>query len=72
MATKNWADVAARKRQLQADAISAFIAAELPDADKQKEYYESITHIDDIPYLAKDIGQGKYSSEDVTKAYIAQ
>ncbi|RGP79520.1 hypothetical protein FLONG3_2268 [Fusarium longipes] len=72
MPTKNWEEVVAQKRQQQADAISAFISAELSDADNKREHYNSITSIDDISYLAGEIGKGKYSSEDVTKAHISR
>jgi hypothetical protein len=66
----NWEDVVAKKRQQQTDAISAFISAELSDANNKREHYDSITNIEDATYLAGEIEKGKYSSEDVTKAYI--
>lgn len=72
MATKNWEEVAAQKRQKQAQDIAAFVSAELSDADQRKELYRSITSIDNITLLVEKIGQNEYSSEDVTKAYISR
>ncbi|UZP46142.1 hypothetical protein NXS19_013954 [Fusarium pseudograminearum] len=72
MASRNWEEVVAEKRQQQTHAISAFNLAELTDVDDKIEYYNSITGIDDLTHLAKEIEQGKYSSEDVTKAYISR
>ncbi|KAH7179331.1 amidase signature domain-containing protein [Fusarium flagelliforme] len=72
MATKNWEEVAAQKRQKQAEDIAAFVSAELSDAEQQREYHSSITGIDNITLLAEKIGQGEYSSEEVTKAYISR
>ncbi|KAJ4015233.1 hypothetical protein NW766_005565 [Fusarium irregulare] len=72
MATKNWKEVIAQKRQKQAQDIAAFVSAELSDADQRKELYGSITSIDNITLLAEKIGQNEYSTEDVTKAYISR
>lgn len=72
MTTKNWEETAAQKRKKQAEDITAFASAELSDADQRKVYYEYITGIDNITLLAEKIGQGEYSSEDVTKAYISR
>lgn len=72
MATKNWEEVAAQKRQKQAEDIAAFVSAELSDAEQRREYHSSITGIDNITLLAEKISQGEYSTEDVTKAYISR
>ena len=72
MATKTWEEVAAQKRQKQAEDIAAFVSAELSDADQRKELYGSITRIDNISLLAEKIGKNEYSTEDVTKAYISR
>ncbi|RGP66937.1 hypothetical protein FSPOR_6319 [Fusarium sporotrichioides] len=72
MKSTNWEEVVAKKRQQQADAISAFISAELSDVDDKREHHDSITNIEAASLLAREIEKGKYSSEDVTKAYIAR
>jgi len=72
MTTKNWEETAAQKRKKQAEDIAAFVSAELSDAEQRREYYSSITRIDNITLLAEKVGQGEYSSEDVTKAYISR
>jgi hypothetical protein len=70
MASINWEEVVDAKRLQQTDAISTFTSAELTDVDNKREHYNSITDIDEIAHLAGEIEKGKYSSEDVTKAYI--
>ncbi|KAM0241739.1 hypothetical protein ACHAPO_001432 [Fusarium lateritium] len=72
MTSMNWEDVVAKKRQQQSDDISAFSSAELSDVDNKTEHYNSITDIDEISHLAREIEKGKYSSESVTKAYISR
>jgi hypothetical protein len=72
MTTKNWEETATQKRKKQAEDIAAFASAELSDADQRREYYSSITEIDNITLLAEKIVQNEYSSEDVAKAYISR
>ncbi|KAF4454957.1 hypothetical protein F53441_2614 [Fusarium austroafricanum] len=72
METTKWKEVVARKRQQQADAIEVFVSTELSDHQEQQKYYETITDVDDITILADKVAKGQFSSEDVTKAYIAR
>lgn len=60
----SWRVIVSRKKQIQVEAISSFLAHH-PAPD----HVDAITSIDSIDELVQRVVQGDYSSVDVTKAY---
>jgi amidase len=72
MAKKIWEQVVAEKRRQRAHAISTFARKNLSGDEDRQDAYKAITEIDDINVLAGIVSNGKFTSEDVTLAYITR